>query len=130
MPVPSDYKPSDTKPESKHLRAEDFPLDQKWKLKVDDVTVEMMPARDGKPARNRLILTFVGRQKGLVLNATNQGFIEARLGDQPNEWIGADVVLHRTTTTYADKTVPAFRLIEARKGTPPPREAGSDDTPF
>jgi hypothetical protein len=76
----------------------------------------MMPARDGKPARNRLVLFFKGREKGLVLNATNQGFIEARLGQQPNAWIGASVVLHRTTTVYGENTVPAFRLIEAKKG--------------
>lgn len=118
MPVPSDYKPSDTKPESKHLRAEDFHLDQKWRLVIDDVTMETMPARDDKPARNRLILYFQGREKGLVLNATNQGFMEARLGVQPNEWIGATVVLHRTTTVYGEKTVPAFRLIECRKVAP------------
>ncbi len=133
MPVPDDYKPSDTKPESKHLRAEDFPLDQKWKLKVEDVNIETMPARDGKKERKRLILIFVGRQKGLVLNATNQGFVEARLGTQPNDWIGADIILHRTTTIYAEKTVPAFRILECRKGNPPPppqREAGDDDAPF
>ena len=81
MPVPETYKPTDTKPESKHLRAEDFPLDQKWKLKVEDVNMETMPGRDGKGERNRLVLSFVSRQKGLVLNATNQGFIEARLGN-------------------------------------------------
>ena len=130
MPVPETYKPTDTKPESKHLRAEDFPLDQKWKLKVEDVNMETMPGRDGKGERNRLVLSFVSRQKGLVLNATNQGFIEARLGKQPNDWIGAEVILHRTTTTYSGETVPAFRIIECRKGTPPPREAGDDDTPF
>jgi hypothetical protein len=82
-----------------------------------------MPARDNKPARNRLVLFFQGREKGLVLNATNQGFIEARLGLQPNAWIGATVVLHRTTTVYGENTVPAFRLIEAKKVTAPSRPA-------
>ena len=127
MPVPETYKPSDTKPESKHLRAEDFPLDQKWSLKISDVNLELMPARDGKNERNRLILTFAGKQKGLVLNATNQGFIEARLGMNPNAWVGADLVLHRTTTVFGTETVPAFRIIECRKGPAPQREPGSDD---
>jgi hypothetical protein len=117
MPVPENYNPRDTKAESKHLRAEDYDLDQKWRLTIEDVDLTLMPARDNKPARNRLVLFFAGREKGLVLNATNQGFMEARLGEQPNNWIGAVVVLHRTTTVYGEKTVPAFRLIEAKKPT-------------
>ena len=90
--------------------------------------MELMPARDNKPARNRFILSFVGKEKGLVLNATNQGFMEARLGDKPNKWIGADLVLHRTTTAYAGETVPAFRIIEVRLGTPPPVD--DEEAPF
>ena len=123
MPVPDNYNPRDTKPESKHLRAEDYDIDQKWRLVISDVTLELMPARDNKPARNRLVLFFQGREKGLVLNATNQGFIEARLGVQPNAWIGATVVLHRTTTVYGENTVPAFRLIEAKKVAAPVKPA-------
>ena len=127
MPVPDTYKPTDTKPDSKHLRAEDFPLDAKWNLKVEDVTVELMPARDGKAERNRLILAFVGKQKKFVLNATNQGFMEARLGQSPNDWIGSDLILHRTTTIFEKKVVPAFRIIECHKGPAPQREPGSDN---
>lgn len=151
MPVPETYNPRDTKPESKHLRAEDYDIDQKWRLIIDDVELTLMPARDNKPARNRLVLFFKGREKGLVLNATNQGFIEARLGQQPNAWIGASVVLHRTTTVYGENTVPAFRLIEVKKGAAPakpapkapepvynvdpidegqPFDGGSDEVPF
>lgn len=128
MPVPQDYKPTDTKPESKYIRAEDFPLNWRAKVKVADVNVEEMPARDGKPPRKRLILSFVGKVKGFALNATNQGFIEAHFGLNPNDWIASEITLHRTVTTYEGKTVPALRVIEASKGTPPPpREPGADD---
>lgn len=131
MPVPDTYKPSDTMPESKHLRAEDFALDVKWKLKIDDVNLELMPSRDGKPERNRLIVSFAGRQKGLVLNSTNQQFLEARLTKNPNAWVGAEVVLHRTTTQFSGKVVPAFRFIEARAANAPVRQPGEDETvPF
>ena len=88
-----------------------------------------MPSRDGKPARNRLVLTFDSRDKELVLNATNQGFLTARLGDQPNSWLGAEIILHRTTTVFGNDTVPAFRIIDVRGGAdpvPPP----DDDVPF
>ena len=114
MPVPDNYNRSETQPESKHLRAEDFKLDQKWRLLIEDVELVQMEGRDGKPPRKRLVLTFSGREKGLVLNATNQGFLEDRLGYNPNDWIGATVVLWRTTTRFAEKTVPAFRFIEAQ----------------
>ncbi len=129
MPVPETYKPSDTKVDSNHLRAEDFPIDQKWKLQVEDVNVELMPARDGKKERNRLILTFVGRQKTLVLNETNKAFLESRLGEKPNTWVGAELLLHRTTTLYAGKMVPAFRIVECR-GAAAPVAAPSPEVPF
>ena len=128
MPVPENVTTADVRADSKHIKAEDFKLDQKLKLKVSDVNMELMPAREGKPARNRFILSFQGKEKGLVLNVTNQGFIEARLGSRPNAWIGAEIVLHRTTTLYAGQMVPAFRIIEATKGTPPP--ADDSEVPF
>jgi hypothetical protein len=121
MPVPQDYKPSDTRPESKYLRAEDYPLDTKWRLVIEDVNLETMPARDGKPPRKRLVVAFEGRDKSLALNATNLSFIEARLGQNPNNWTGATVILHRTTTLYAGETVAAFRLIECKKPSAAPK---------
>jgi len=121
MPVPDTYQPKDTKAESKHLRAEDFPLDTKWTLKIADVNLVEL---DG---RKKLDLAFVGKTKGLVLNATNKGFLEMRLGEQPNAWVGADLTLHRTTTLFEGSMVPAFRIIECSKGAPARREPGSDD---
>jgi hypothetical protein len=119
MPVPDSYQPSDTMPPSKHLRAADFPLDVKWKLNIADVTMELLEGMDpGETARNRLIISFAAREKGLILNTTNQKFLEGRLGEQPNAWIGAEIVLHRTTCLYAGKVVPAFRIIEARSVQP------------
>ena len=115
MPVPEDYNRNETQAESKHLRAADFPLDQKWRLNVEDVSLEMMDGRDGKAARKRLIVHFEGREKGLVLNATNQSFLEERLGFNPNDWIGTTVMLWRTSTKFEGKTVPAFRFLEAKK---------------
>ena len=128
MPVPEHVTTRDTQAASQHIKAEDFKLDQKLKLKVSDVNMEMMPERDGKPARNRFVLSFLGKEKGFVLNITNQGFIEARLGPKPNAWIGADIVLHRTTTTYAGNVVPAFRIIECHKGDPQPMD--TEEPPF
>lgn len=126
MPVPETYKPTDTMAESKHLRAADFPLDTKWKLDISDVNLEEMPAREGenKGPRKKLILSFKGKQKTLVLNATNQGFLEQRLGKAPNTWIGATIVLHRTTAKYQGQTVPGFLVIECYRGEAPAVQDG------
>lgn len=124
MPVPSSYKPSDTKPESKNFRAEDFDLDESMKLLIGDVNIELMPARDDKPARKRLILSFVGNPKGLVLNATNQGFLTLRFGQDPNAWVGLEVIVMVTTVQFGNDTVKAFRIIQARR--PEGREPGED----
>jgi len=53
--------------------------------------------------------------------------MEARLGQSPNDWIGADLILHRTTTIFEKKVVPAFRIIECHKGPAPQREPGADN---
>lgn len=129
MPVPENYNRSETQAESQHLKAADFKLDQKWRLEIEDVDLIAMEARDNQPARKRLVVTFVGREKTLVLNATNQSFMEERLGYNPNDWIGATVVLWRTTTRFEGKSVPAFRFLEAQfkkvvhgKPAPKPKE--------
>lgn len=119
MPVPENYNRSETQAESQHLKAADFKLDQKWRLQIEDVDLVAMEARDNQPARKRLVVTFVGREKSLVLNATNQSFMEERLGYNPNDWIGATVVLWRTTTRFEGKSVPAFRFLEAKAGAAP-----------
>jgi hypothetical protein len=142
MPVPDNYKDSDTKPPSKYLRAEDHDLDVKWRLTIEDVTLETMEGRDGKPPRKRLVLYFKNAEKGLVLNAGNEGFIKARFpkGTNPNLWVGTRVLVHRTTAPFGEKVVPAFRIIDMKKPDaqaapvvvePLPEDEGDDETvPF
>jgi hypothetical protein len=117
MPVPENYKDSDTKPPSKYLRAEDYPLDTKWRLTIDDVELVEMEGRDGKAPRKRLVLYFKNAEKGLVLNAGNEGFIKARFapGANPNTWVGTRVLVHRTTAPFGEKIVAAFRIVDLKK---------------
>lgn len=122
MPVPENYKHTDTAGDSKHLRAADFNIDTKWRLTIEDVNLEEMEGREGKSARKRLIVAFQGREKTFVLNATNQSFLEERMGFNPNDWIGATVVLWRTTTKFEGKSVPAFRFLEAKKAATRPAQ--------
>lgn len=131
MPVPENFNPRDLDPPSQNLRAADYKLDQRWKLTISDVNVEEMEGRDeGEPSRKKLVLSFKDREKRLVLNATNRGFLAARLGDNPNAWTEAEIILHRTTTTFGNDTVPALRIIDVRGGNVPEPEPPSDETPF
>ena len=130
MPVPDTYQPNDTKPESLHLRAADYKLDTQWTLTITDVNLETMPARDDKGERKRLILSF-GRSKGLVLNATNQAFLEVRLGMHPNAWVGAQIDLHRTTTRSGPTRagIPISRPAGPMPHRPIPQRHPSDENP-
>ena len=89
MPVPDNYNRSETQGESRHLKAADYPLDQKWRLEIEDVNLTELDAREGGGKRKRLEVVFRGREKTFILNATNQSFLEERMGYNPNDWIGA-----------------------------------------
>lgn len=137
MPVPDDYKPSDTMPASANLRAADYKIGQKWPLVISDVTMESFPAQDknGNETKvNKLILSFEGRDKRYVMNVTQKQALEALLGDSPNRWIGATLVLGVQRTLYLGKPTQGFVVLDAtpKKGLvdvdySSPREPGEDD---
>ena len=95
-----------------HLKAADIEDGKKFNLNVEDVTLEMMPARDGKPARKKLVLAFAGVEKTLVLSATNAGVMARALGPKPAGWTGSKVVLERTSVQFGADLVPALRIIK------------------
>ncbi len=61
----------------------------------------------------KLLLSFRGKTKGMVLNITNQGTLTMLLGDDVDEgWIGATITIYPTTTLYMGKPVPCIRIME------------------
>src|SRR5690554_4945273 len=52
----------------------------------------------GKKADKKPILTFEGKDKRMVVNATNAKTIAAMYGPHVEDWIGKPVALFRTTT--------------------------------
>jgi hypothetical protein len=115
-----------------HLKAADVPDGKKFTVKVDAVTLEMMPARDGKPGRKKLVLSFVGATKTLVLNATNANVLSEALGNKPATWRGATLILERSSVPFGGQIVPALRVTnvtrpETRQD---PFQAGADDVSF
>ena len=105
-----------------HLKATDIPAGKIFNLKVEGVTLEEMPARDGKPAREKLVLSFVGAKKTLVLNATNAGVMAGALGPKPATWVGASLVLERTTVPFGGQLVPALRVTKVSRGESEPQK--------
>ena len=123
MPVPDSYTPNDLLPESRFLRASDYKKGQKWLLTISDVSIETL----GEDTRKKLILSFEGKDKGHVLNASRRLFLETALGDRPNQWIGAKITLAVSEALFQGKTVPSFVIVSATPAGPVDREPGDDD---
>jgi hypothetical protein len=59
----------------------------------------------------KLIVFFVGKDKGLVLNKTNAMMISSLLGaDDTDDWIGRRIILRPDMTTFQGKPVQCVRV--------------------
>src|SRR5262245_21906395 len=92
-------------------------------------TVEAKQFNDG----NKLLLTFQGKKKSLVVNKTNANRIAYLYGTNTDGWIGREIVLFADLVDFQGKTVetirvkpPANRAAPPRKPAPPPAEPVED----
>lgn len=83
--------------ESKHLKAKDF-LGMNLKLTIRDVQIVEFDADEGKPKDTKAVLLFEGKEKGLVLNATNNDTLCKAYGNDSDGWLGKNISL--TTKEY------------------------------
>lgn len=88
-----------------------------WDLAGRDVTVEIsavkagrLPAMQGRKATKKPILSFKGKEKTLVCNATNGATIAAMYGPRTEDWIGKRITLYGTTTSFGGQTVECVRI--------------------
>jgi len=82
---------------------------------IEDLTLEDIDEEKQKP-----VLHFKNRQKGLVLNATNFDMIADSYGDESDSWIGQPVELYPTRVPFKGKQVDAIRVrIPTAKVEPP-----------
>jgi hypothetical protein len=110
-------------------------------LKIKTVVMETL----GEDREEKMVVYFVGKQKGLVLNLTNFNTIARICGsDETDDWDGQDVVLVTEMVTFRGQTAPAIRVrapmprseIRALKPTPTPAPSGwrgvigGDEVPF
>jgi len=91
----------------------------------------------------RRVVTFRGKDKGLVLNKTNWNMIAEITGqDDDDNWVGQAIQLYATKVDYQGKRVDAIRVDYPPKGgkpAPPPKpltpqeemaDDDSDSVPF
>jgi hypothetical protein len=82
---------------------------------IDQITLEDVDEEKQKP-----VLHFKYRQKGLVLNATNYDLIADSYGDETDDWAGQPIELYPTRVPFKGKLVDAIRVrIPTAKAEPP-----------
>jgi hypothetical protein len=94
---------------SQHLSADEVG-DRKLRWTIDNVSKEIMPARDNKPAKEKLVLSFEGQKKTLVLNTTNFNMLKATISRHPGEWVGAVIGIYTEMTSFAGQAKKGIRL--------------------
>ena len=123
-----------------YLKAEDL---KGASPRVTIAKVEMQEFDNG----NKLIVSFQGKDKSLVLNKTNANIIAENTGSQEtDDWIGQTIQLTVKRVEFQGKLVPAIRVVlqdaapvapvrQARQAAPAPQPAdpedeGSGEIPF
>ena len=97
---------------SQYLKAADI-LGKKVKVEIENVTREEMQDGALKP-----VISFVGKDKGLVLNRINAETIAATLGGNTETWQGAVLVLHTQKVQGPQGIVDGIRIMDTQ---PSPR---------
>lgn len=117
----------------KSLKAEDLPLNFQAVVTIESTTLETMKANNGEGPSKKLALHFVGKDKGLLLNATNANMVAEITGTKDYDyWTGHQILIYRTTTDFGGKRVPAIRVdhpANLRKAAPPIRPVAAPQPP-
>ena len=113
----------------------------KWLKAADcnpplDLTIQSWGYEDvgsGTDVKSKLVIRFVERPEGWVLNITNGNLIAALLGtDDMDKWVGARIRLVSTKVQFKDKLVDAIRVQPAppRRPRPPTAPPASPARPL
>ncbi len=90
-------------------------------LKADDlkgpttVTIEKEKVitfdDDRRGSEQKVVLSFVGAEKRLVLNKTNASIITGMFGEETTAWIGKEITIYPTQTEFGGDMVPCIRVL-------------------
>jgi len=105
--------------ESKYLKATD--------LKGHEVSVKIAGVEEASfdDGSKKLVLKFLGKEKGMILNQTNTKRLGAKFGYLSEDWQGKDIILYSEEVEYQGKLVQGLRVR-----VPQPAAAPDDEIPF
>ena len=119
--------------QSRSLHADDLPKGKQVKVTIENFEIVEF---DDKP---KVVLSFVGKEKTLVLNKTNATAIAGVHGDSVEAWRGKDILIYPTKTDFGGKLVDCIRVnvpMETVADIPqatdelPSQDKLNDDIPF
>lgn len=93
--------------ESKYLKASDL-NGKKIKLTVSDVSTDTFE-NNGKQ-ETKLILSFAGKKKGMVLNKTNAMSLAGAWGPETDGWEGKECAVFPAKVPFQGQMVDALRI--------------------
>lgn len=86
--------------QSKDLKAAEF-IGKNLKVRIESVTIQHFDANGDQAAQDKPRLTFVGKEKGLILNKPNTQALVKAYGANSEGWVNHEVGL--TVKDYSDK---------------------------
>ncbi len=92
------------KSETNWLKAGDL---QHKKIRVTIADMELAEFKDGT---KKVVLSFQGKDKGLVLNKTNAKIISEQYGNDMDAWRGKGISIYPTTTDFGGERVECIRV--------------------
>ena len=95
------------------------------KVTIEGIEIRDYPATDNKPANSKPVLSFAGKDKQLVLNATNTKILCDAYGTDSEGWRSHEIGL--TVADYTDKGFGHGWIVTPLDIEPPDF---TDDIPF
>ena len=103
--------------------------EDRFRMEIKRVAEELV----GQEEDRKLVVYFVGTDKGLVLNATNANTLAAAYGDDTNNWAGKVLTLFTEWTEYGGNRMKGLRVScepAAHDEPAPPRTAPVQTPPW
>lgn len=94
---------------SNALKASDIPPGQQARVTIEKCEEIIFKNDEGKD-QPKIKMSFVGKEKGLILNKTNATTIAHVYGPDTDNWLGKEIFLFSTTVPLGDKMVDAIRI--------------------
>lgn len=106
-----------------------------WDLPDRDVVVTISAAGGGELTgvggrkTKKPVITFVGKEKKMAINATNGKAIAGMYGTYVQDWVGKRVALYKTTTQMGGETMECIRIRPQIPAAGKPVAAADGDEP-